>query len=227
MPENTRTAASLCSRFCSQLNMFQPKQNSISSRLRASFSTLRSHLFNNIQMRLFNTRFAQTMSVIIPTLLTLLQLKYQATAKTPFTTHPYTMNTAVVTAFGYYLACIAQLTYSSSPRLTGFTHHCMVWFGTVSVASIASVFFYDSMRPLLYFFSVLMSSGEIFHMVNQSGFIEDLGGRVFHRRFVWNLGRISSFGRVPILPRWIRKQYIITNNREKERTWGTLCCVFL
>lgn len=199
MPENPRTSASLLSRFCPRLNMFQLMQDSISSRLRASFSTLRSHVFNNFQMRVFNTRFAETMAVIIPWLVDLLQLKYQGTAETPFTTHPYAMNTVVVTAFGYHLACIAQLTYSSAPR---FAHHCMVCLGNVSVASLASVFFSDSMRPLVYFLSILMSSGEFFHMeVNWTRFMEDLGGRVFHRRFMRILVRISSSGRVPILPR--------------------------
>ncbi|KAL2559220.1 Uncharacterized protein Fot_04188 [Forsythia ovata] len=39
-------------------------------------------------------------------------------------------------------------------------HHCMLWFGNSAVASLVSFFFPDSIRPVLYVSSVLLSSAE-------------------------------------------------------------------
>lgn len=106
--------------------------------------------------------FQQSIFFIIPTLITFLQLMYQGSQENPFRTHPNTMGVAVCASLVYYLACSGQLTVSigrvSAPCLA---RYCMTWSGNASVASLASMFAPDLVRPLFYVVSALLSANEL------------------------------------------------------------------
>ncbi|KAL0458840.1 UNVERIFIED_CONTAM: hypothetical protein Slati_0511200 [Sesamum latifolium] len=118
----------------------------------AAVFTMVSYLVDLFHHR-YSGVFHQGVSFVIPVLLVFLQLKCQGNQETPFATYPKTMGVAVSACVLYYLAYRAQLqpcVRRFSPACGGVLRHCMVWFVDLSVASMASVFFADSVRPFLY-----------------------------------------------------------------------------
>ncbi|KAL2559534.1 Uncharacterized protein Fot_04273 [Forsythia ovata] len=74
------------------------------------------------------------------------------------------------------------------------THHCMLWFGNLVVASLVSIFFPDSIMPVPYVSSVLLSAAE-FLQWGYRRIMEDhiyRGSHVLRRRI--NLFFISTIG---------------------------------
>ncbi|KAK4421538.1 hypothetical protein Salat_2104400 [Sesamum alatum] len=136
--------------------------------------TMASHLVDLFHHR-YTDVFHRGVSFVIPVLVALLQLKYQGNQETPFATHPKTMGVAVSTCLLYYLAYNAQLQpciRRFSPACVGVLRHCMVVFGDLSVASMASVFFADSVRPFLYVLFLLLPAGELLYWVYLRLFVE-------------------------------------------------------
>ncbi|KAL0432916.1 UNVERIFIED_CONTAM: hypothetical protein Slati_2625900 [Sesamum latifolium] len=176
----------------------------------AAVFTMASHLVDLFHGR-YTDVFHQGVSFIIPVLLAFLQLKCQGNQETPFATHPKTMAVAVSACVLYYLAYSAQFrpcVRCLSPACCGVLRHCMVWFGDLSVASTASLFFADSIRPLLYVLFLLLPAGELLYRLYLKLSVE--GSEEFEvdirqiPRFLNNLSRITaraSPDRRYILPR--------------------------
>ncbi|KAH7864372.1 hypothetical protein Vadar_028880 [Vaccinium darrowii] len=106
------------------------------------------------------------LTFIIPVLINLIQLKYQESQTSPFETHPKSMGIAVVGLLLYCLAYDAETRVASLPvgrrRSTyeWIPARAMVVFGLLSVTSLASTLFPDSMGPILYFVCVLFAAGD-------------------------------------------------------------------
>ncbi|KAH6786527.1 hypothetical protein C2S52_006079 [Perilla frutescens var. hirtella] len=135
---------------------------------------------------------------IIPTLVGFLQLKYQGGGNgngniNPFLTHPNTMGAAVYAAIIYYLACTAKLTFPAAASAA--VRRCMVWSGNVSVASLASLFAPDSLRPSFYIISALVSESALLYRMVSGG-----GGRIWLLRRIPMVLRSFSHS-AQILPR--------------------------
>ncbi|KAI3459796.1 hypothetical protein Pfo_016459 [Paulownia fortunei] len=131
------------------------------------FSVTGTSATNEFSTNIFpRLNFNEIIFFIIPTLVNFLQLMYQSSDKNPFATHPNTMGIAVCASSICYLACSGQLTFSVGRFPAACVcRHCMVWSGNVSVASLASMFAPDSVRPLLYAVSILLSASELLHLL--------------------------------------------------------------
>ncbi|KAL8486539.1 hypothetical protein ACS0TY_022826 [Phlomoides rotata] len=99
----------------------------------------------------------KSISLTLAVLTVFLQLKYQESGlENPFKTHPYTMAVALWATLVYFVAGSGQICSSpaSVPR------HFIVWSGNAIVASLASLFAPDLIRPFLYGAVVLLSGRE-------------------------------------------------------------------
>ncbi|KAL2242410.1 UNVERIFIED_CONTAM: hypothetical protein Sindi_0359000 [Sesamum indicum] len=178
----------------------------------AVFTTV-SHLVHLFHL-LYTNVFHQGSSLVIPVLLAFLQLKYQGNQENSFATHPKTTGLAVSAFLLYYLAYRVQLrpwAFRFSPACVGVLRHCMEGFVDLSMASMASLLFPDSIRPFLYVLFLWLPAGELLYWLYRKLFVE--GNDEFEvytrqipviRRFLRNLCGIgvgSSSNRRYILPR--------------------------
>ncbi|CAA2978387.1 Hypothetical predicted protein [Olea europaea subsp. europaea] len=123
---------------------------------------VRSYMLNILHRGfIITSNDKRIVSFIVPVLITLMQVKYQSVDKTPFITHSKTMNGAVFSILMYsYFAYGAKLRFDLHGNPPTYAFHFMVLFGNMAVASLASIFFSDSIRPVLYLLCVLISAGE-------------------------------------------------------------------
>lgn len=95
------------------------------------------------------------LAFIIPVLINLIQLKYQGNQTSPFATHPKSTGFAVVSLLLYCLAHDAEARAISSvpsrprPTYSWIPARAMAVFGSLSMASLASILFPDSLGPML------------------------------------------------------------------------------
>ncbi|KAI8546643.1 hypothetical protein RHMOL_Rhmol07G0135500 [Rhododendron molle] len=95
------------------------------------------------------------LAFVIPVLLSLIQLKYQGNQTSPFATHPKSTGFAVVSLLLYCLAYDAEARAISSvpsrprPTYSWIPARAMAVFGSLSMASLASILFPDSLCPML------------------------------------------------------------------------------
>ncbi|KAM3396956.1 hypothetical protein P3S68_000468 [Capsicum galapagoense] len=103
------------------------------------------------------------------TLLNFLQLKYQGNNKPdPFSTHPKTMRVSVTCLLLYCLAYGAKQRFSSHPiyrKFSDLVRNVMVFFTSLSLASIASVLFPDSFSHVVFSLCFLLFGGEMLHWI--------------------------------------------------------------
>ncbi|KAL8486553.1 hypothetical protein ACS0TY_023299 [Phlomoides rotata] len=104
----------------------------------------------------------KSISLTLAILTMFLQLKYQEPGlENPFKSHPYTMAVALWATLVYFVAGSGQI--SSPPASV--PRHCIVWSGNAVVASLASLFAPDLIRPFLYGAVVLLSGRESIHLL--------------------------------------------------------------
>lgn len=95
-----------------------------------------------LQGRLSPNSCHAVLAFILPLLVAFLALKYVGKVVTPFETHPKTMQFAIGSLLVYCLAYGAQLSVQSSIYVNAFGRF-MELFGSLSMASLASIFFPD------------------------------------------------------------------------------------
>ncbi|KAA8522202.1 hypothetical protein F0562_012875 [Nyssa sinensis] len=159
--------------------------NSMADFARAGFSLHRSHqsfsgqfnvAFINDRCYISQQQHAPTsrnaiLAYIVPVLLNLIELKYQGKDDSAFEAYPKTMCFAVTSLLMYCLAYYVELKFSSShPTWFGIfyaraLHHSMVLFGSLTMASLASILFPDPVRPVLYVLCILLSAGELLEWI--------------------------------------------------------------
>ena len=103
---------------------------------------------------------------MIPVVLSLLGVKHQGKANTPFDTHPITMSFGIACflayclAYGFELNCFGSwLSPTHAPQLQG----SMVVLGSLSLASFVSVLFPGSVPSILFGIYVLLLMGFLLH----------------------------------------------------------------
>ncbi|CAK9158961.1 unnamed protein product [Ilex paraguariensis] len=89
------------------------------------------------------------LAFIVPVIINLQQLNYQGKDKTPFETHPKTMGVALTSLLLYYILSKANLRFSS-PVCASILCYGMELFGFLTLTSLASTLFPDSVMPVLY-----------------------------------------------------------------------------
>ncbi|CAA2957016.1 Hypothetical predicted protein [Olea europaea subsp. europaea] len=155
------------------------------------------------------TSNGQRVEFVVPTLLAFLQVKDNGMDKSSFIAHSTTMHTAIISfliyAFlAYGMNLMPQNLHGNAPP---YPFHCMVFFGNTAVASLASIFFPDSIRPVLYVLCVLISAGELLYWVYQGE--EHIFMR--HIRRFFNTLRRWLFDYFPLEQTDILPRFIINN----------------
>ncbi|CAK9178173.1 unnamed protein product [Ilex paraguariensis] len=102
------------------------------------------------------------LTFIVPVIINLQQLKFQGKDKTPFETHPKTMGFTITSLLLYSVLSEAKPRLSS-PTYATIVHHGMALFGFLSLASLASTLFPDSVMPVLYVVFIMLSAGGLLH----------------------------------------------------------------
>ncbi|GLT95542.1 hypothetical protein SLE2022_132190 [Rubroshorea leprosula] len=103
---------------------------------------------------------------IVPTLIDLIEVKYQAKKHSPFETHPASTMVAVTGLLVYCFAYGAELAFPSSIYANAF-HVSMTVFGSISVASLASILLPESTQLIVYILYMLLSIGELHGIIGQ------------------------------------------------------------
>ncbi|KAA8522201.1 hypothetical protein F0562_012874 [Nyssa sinensis] len=151
---------------------------------RAGFSVHRSHrsfsgqfnvAFINARCYISQEQHAPTsrdaiLAFIVPVLLNLIELKYQGKDDSAFEAYPKTMCFAVTCLLMDCLAYYVVLRFSSShptPTYARAVHCSMVLFGSLTMASLASILFPDPVRPVLYVLCILLSAGELLEWIHR------------------------------------------------------------
>ena len=139
---------------------------------------------------------------IVPALLDLLDLMYEE-GTSPFATHPKTMGFTIGCLLAYCLVYGAELSFSSSPGSTLYAHafkRGMMLFGSLSVASLASIFLGDTPQWVLYMLYTLLWMGKL--LCSLAPMLYRLPGQVEALvRPTWDRCRGLSIFRVPLLRR--------------------------
>ena len=139
---------------------------------------------------------------IVPALLDLLDLMY-AGGTSPFATHPKTMRFAIGCLLAYCMVYGAELSFASSPGSTLYAHafrRGMMLSGSLSVASLASIFLGDTLQWVAYMLYTLLWMGKLLYslapmLYRLSGQVEALV------RLTWDRCRGLSIFRAPLLGR--------------------------
>ncbi|KAI8546619.1 hypothetical protein RHMOL_Rhmol07G0133200 [Rhododendron molle] len=102
------------------------------------------------------------LAFIVPVLLSLLQIKYQGNQISPFETHPISMVIFVASLLLYCLGYHAKVRW---PTYALVVSRGMVVFGSLSVVSLATILFPDSLGPVLYMLYVLFTAAELLKLL--------------------------------------------------------------
>ncbi|CAA2998697.1 Hypothetical predicted protein [Olea europaea subsp. europaea] len=113
------------------------------------------------------TSNGKSVEVVVPTLLAFMQVKNIGIDGGPFVAHSTTMSMAIISFLIYAFLAYGMNLRSQNLRDNPppYPFHCMVFFGNTTVASLASIFFPDSIGPALYVLCVLISAGELLYRV--------------------------------------------------------------
>ncbi|KAL6322433.1 hypothetical protein AAG906_008088 [Vitis piasezkii] len=110
------------------------------------------------------------LTFILPVLLALLDLKFQNEPNSVFQAHPKTIKAAVASLLVFALAVGIDFTFHSSHlsrTCAAVLRTSIVCSGSLSLASLASLLFPDSWRPLIYLIYVLLSLGSLHRLVRK------------------------------------------------------------
>ena len=121
--------------------------------------SLQQHNHNHISSTSRNS-ILPLLSLILPLLLDLINLKFQKEADSVFYAHPITIKVAITGLLVFALAFGIDFTFHSShlsPTCAALLRTTMVFSGYLSLASLASLLFPDACRPLIYLMYVLLS----------------------------------------------------------------------
>lgn len=124
-----------------------------------------------LEKRLPATSCHSILVFTIPVILSFLTLKYAGQDTSPFQTHPKTMRFSIGCLLLYCLACGAQLRFSSPlhqpPTYANACGRCMEWFGSMLLASLASIFFPDSVQWVFFMFYAILCMGDLLYTLLQ------------------------------------------------------------
>ncbi|CAA2953663.1 Hypothetical predicted protein [Olea europaea subsp. europaea] len=172
----------------------------------AAIVYIRSQILYILHIGFTITSNDKTVEFIVLMLLAFLQVKNNGIDESPFITHSMTMYTAIISfliyAFLAYGMNLRSQNFHGNPPLYPF--HCMAFSGNTVVASLASIFFPDSIRPVLYVLCVLISGGELLYWVYQREehiFMRHIR-RFFNTLWMWSI-RYFSMEQTDILPRFV------------------------
>lgn len=109
-------------------------------------------------------------SFVLPILLNFLVLKYQNQDKSPFQTRPKTVLLGILSLILYcfcydYLQRIRM--HGRPAVLAHVFHHCVLFFGYLAMATLASLLLPDSASPAFYAFYITLSVSDLLYLVYQ------------------------------------------------------------
>ena len=110
------------------------------------------------------------LTLILPVLLALLDLKFQNEHNSVFQAHPIIIKAAVANFLVFALAVGIDFTFHSShlsPTCSNLLSTTIMFCGSLSVASLASLLFPDVCRPLIYLIYLLLSLGNLHGLIRK------------------------------------------------------------
>ncbi|KAL3497536.1 hypothetical protein ACH5RR_040268 [Cinchona calisaya] len=132
--------------------------------IKVDSSTTSMRNYNNIipQSHDIASSLQAIFTFIISVLFSFLQLKYKGKEESPFETHPKTMFLAIASFFSYCISYDAKLRISANvhdsyTNYKWFINSTMVFFGSLSLASLSSVLLPESLCLLVFSLSILFS----------------------------------------------------------------------
>ncbi|CAA2953662.1 Hypothetical predicted protein [Olea europaea subsp. europaea] len=181
----------------------------------AAIVYIRSQILYILHIGFTITSNGKTVEFIVLMLLAFLQVKNNGIDVSSFITHSMTMYTAIISfliyAFLAYGMNMRSENFHSKPpqyhfhiKPPQYPFHCMVFSGNMVVASLASIFFPDSIRPVLYVLCVLISGGELLYRIYQREehiFMRHIR-HFFNTPWMWSI-RYFSMEQRDILPRFV------------------------
>ena len=104
---------------------------------------------------------------VVPVLINLIDLKFQKVADSVFEAHPITTMMFFASLLAFVLAFGTELAFHShlSPTCAALLRTAMMFSGSLSLASLASVLLPDALRPILYAFYALLSLANLHNLV--------------------------------------------------------------
>ncbi|KAJ6912498.1 hypothetical protein NC651_015035 [Populus alba x Populus x berolinensis] len=132
--------------------------------LNIAFMTAKNYVHQD-QLNTPNSTHA-IFTFIVPVLLCFLEFMYQGKDYSPFDTHPITMWIGLTCVIAYcvvYGVEISCVKYFKSPVYASAARGGAMLFGSLSVASLASILFPDCMQPILYLLCTLFSLWELLY----------------------------------------------------------------
>ncbi|KAJ9680208.1 hypothetical protein PVL29_019496 [Vitis rotundifolia] len=117
------------------------------------------------------------LTFILPVLLVLIYFKFQNESTSVFQAHPITIKVVVANLLAFALAFGIEFTFHPccpSTTCAAFLRTTILFCGSLSVASVASILFPDAWRPLIYLIYALLS------LANLHGLVREWCGWVHH-----------------------------------------------
>ncbi|CAK9178178.1 unnamed protein product [Ilex paraguariensis] len=136
--------------------------------------------FNFLEEQHTSPSHHAVLAFIVAVIINLQQLKYQGKDETPFETHPKTMGVALTSLLLYFILSKSKLRFVS-PTCANILCYGMELFGFLSLTSLASTLFPDSVMPVLYVAFILLSASELLQWFCWT-VMGELGESGFHGR---------------------------------------------
>lgn len=150
------------------------------------------------------------LTLIVPALISLIDLKFQKGSESVFQVHPVTTMVVVVSLLTFVMSLGIVLTFRTyhpsdvASSLAALLHTTVVFSGSLSLASLASLLLPDALRPFLYVCCALLSLGYLLSLV--TGHYQEVHQRLMDKLHTLFSGmRAHMGGRLcPSLPTDIR-----------------------
>ncbi|XP_034708411.1 uncharacterized protein LOC117931545 isoform X2 [Vitis riparia] len=123
----------------------------------------------NLMLNYLNAILA-LIAFVVPVLIKLIDLKFQKEADSVFEAHPITTMMFFASLLAFVLVFGTELTFHSShlsPTCAALLRTAMMFSGSLSLASLASILLPDALRLLLYAFYALLSLANLHNLVRK------------------------------------------------------------
>ncbi|GMP83581.1 hypothetical protein CsSME_00037440 [Camellia sinensis var. sinensis] len=184
----------------------QGAQTNLFGQINVSFLSITTHSYYLSQQQSTSSSSAlchPVLAVIIPALLSFLQIKYQGKSNiSPFDTYPKSLGVSIASLLLYGISYYTELkpsSYEDHHRLQTYARYGTVVFGWLLFVSLASILLPDSVGPLLYVLYILFLAGEFLRCQLQ---------------MLWNWLYQIVMGKVPVMPSsWLTTSRAFSNSR--------------
>lgn len=150
---------------------FNPSMRRFPTHFNIAFHNMICYHFYFLQSQDMATLYPHPIfSFAIPILLNFLVLKYQNLDKAPFQTRPKTVLLGILSLLLYCFSYdyLQRIRMRRGPSvLANVLHRCILFFGYMVIATLASLLFHDSASPAFYALYITISVGDLLYSAYQ------------------------------------------------------------